>query len=202
LTTLSLRERQRIAVRDELRTAAWSLFLEKGFDAVAVSEIATKVGVAERTFYRYFATKEDAALDLSDATGPGIRERITSAGHDEVVWDVLCEAIATSVESTPEAGAQGAALLLLARDSVRLQAAIALKYREWEDLLASAIATAMGVNVEEDLRPTYLASAALTVSRVASDRAATNGDDFQSVVRDGFYQLGTDLKAVTVRRSN
>lgn len=45
--------------REELRSAASALFLSKGFDQTAVSDIVRKVGVAQGTFYYYFKSKEE-----------------------------------------------------------------------------------------------------------------------------------------------
>ena len=42
-----------------LRQAALELFLERGFDAVTVGDIAEKTGVTERTFFRYFGDKRE-----------------------------------------------------------------------------------------------------------------------------------------------
>jgi AcrR family transcriptional regulator len=44
--------------RERLLTAALDLFESRGFDAVAVPEIAARAGVAVGTVYRYFETKE------------------------------------------------------------------------------------------------------------------------------------------------
>lgn len=59
-----LRERKKQATRVALRDAARVRFAREGFSATRVADIAADVGVSERTFFRYFEVKEDAALSV------------------------------------------------------------------------------------------------------------------------------------------
>ncbi|MGD0256083.1 MAG: TetR family transcriptional regulator [Acidimicrobiales bacterium] len=56
------RARKKRQTRDALIDAALHLFEAKGYEHTAVHEITDAVDVAERTFFRYFASKEDLAL--------------------------------------------------------------------------------------------------------------------------------------------
>ena len=58
-------ERRRRLLRDEIRTIAVELFVANGFDAVTVDDIAEASGTSPRTFFRYFASKDDIVLDLA-----------------------------------------------------------------------------------------------------------------------------------------
>jgi AcrR family transcriptional regulator len=57
-----LRTRRRLATEQDLHEAALGLMADRGFAATTVDEIVAAAGVSQRTFFRYFATKEDVVL--------------------------------------------------------------------------------------------------------------------------------------------
>ena len=52
------RDRQKIALRQELYDTALALFAEQGFDATTVQQITERAGVAKGTFFNHFPSKE------------------------------------------------------------------------------------------------------------------------------------------------
>jgi AcrR family transcriptional regulator len=57
-----LRERKKQRMFRTLSDIAVELFLEKGFDAVSVAEVAAAAEVSKPTLFRYFPAKEDLVL--------------------------------------------------------------------------------------------------------------------------------------------
>jgi AcrR family transcriptional regulator len=68
LDVLSLRERKKRLMRQQLSDTATEMFMERGFDAVRVIEVAQACGVSEKTVYNYFPTKEALVLDRWETT--------------------------------------------------------------------------------------------------------------------------------------
>lgn len=58
----SLAERKRQVAREHIEETALQLFVERGFDATTIADIAKEAGISTRTFFRYFATKEDVVF--------------------------------------------------------------------------------------------------------------------------------------------
>lgn len=72
------------------------LFLERGYDATTVSEVAEAAEVSSMTVFRYFPTKED--LVLADEYDPLILERITERPSDEPLLLRLGNGLITAYE--------------------------------------------------------------------------------------------------------
>ncbi len=75
-----LRERKKRLMRQQLSDTATQMFMERGFDAVRVSEVAAACGVSEKTVFNYFPTKESLVLDRLDATMASMRTGLAEPG--------------------------------------------------------------------------------------------------------------------------
>lgn len=78
---MGIRDDHRARMRTEIQRAALDLVEANGLDATTVADIAARVGISERTVFRYFASKMDAlvpgqqglidALVAVDSASPG-----------------------------------------------------------------------------------------------------------------------------------
>ncbi|CAM3122413.1 HTH tetR-type domain-containing protein [Stackebrandtia soli] len=79
--------------RHELSAAALALFAEFGHESTTVDQIAARAGVARRTFFRYFASKDDAVLPDHDTTVGTVQAVLEGAAPTEEPLAVVCRAI-------------------------------------------------------------------------------------------------------------
>ncbi|APE25048.1 TetR family transcriptional regulator [Streptomyces venezuelae] len=84
---------QRLKMRRELATAAMELFATKGYEATTVDEIAARAGVARRTFFRHFRSKEEAIFPDHDDTLVRAEAVLNAAPPHEHPLDTVCRGI-------------------------------------------------------------------------------------------------------------
>jgi len=85
----TLSERKRHAVRAGISEVAQELFVTQGFEATSVDQIATATGMSRRTFFRYFASKEDVLTGRFELIDEDIGDALRQRPNDEPVWDSL-----------------------------------------------------------------------------------------------------------------
>ncbi|GGV36536.1 TetR family transcriptional regulator [Actinomadura cremea] len=101
------------------------LFLERGFDATTVAEVAAAADVSAMTVFRHFPTKE--SLVLEDDYDPVIADRVRSRPADEPVLRRIAASILDGLGEVPPDPR-----LLLARTRLILRTP-ALRARLWEN---------------------------------------------------------------------
>ncbi|MFJ8717663.1 TetR family transcriptional regulator [Streptomyces violaceus] len=74
MSETGLRERKKRRMYQVVSDIAVRLFLEKGFDAVSVAEVAAAAEISKPTLFRYFPAKEDLVLyRIADHEGEAAR---------------------------------------------------------------------------------------------------------------------------------
>jgi AcrR family transcriptional regulator len=111
----SLRAISRRAVNAEITAHAMRLFDEQGFAATTVEQIAEASGISSRSFFRYFATKEDVVIGDAKQPGEFIRSALASRPPDEAAGVALrhaLHALLDAVHDAPEFALQSSRLML------------------------------------------------------------------------------------------
>jgi AcrR family transcriptional regulator len=156
------RERKKLQMRDALIHAALELFEAKGYEHTAVREITDAVDVSERTFFRYFASKEDLALSfMQDRLDRFLRALEARPAAEEPLTAVR-NAFRDSLRETGPDGVPGElptnlSVIRLIEESPALLAANLRYIHDHDDELVGVLARREGVDPATDRRPRLLA---------------------------------------------
>jgi AcrR family transcriptional regulator len=157
------RERKKRQTREALVHAALKLFDTKGYEHTAVREITDAVDVSERTFFRYFASKEELALSFArDASDSLIRELAARPPAEEPLVALRNafrgsqHSLTGTVAADEGHPAEESVYLLVVKliESTPSLLAAYLRYiHDREDVLVRVLAEREGVDPATDLRP-------------------------------------------------
>jgi len=78
VATTGLRDLKKARTRRLIADTAARLFAERGYERVAVSDVAREAEVAEQTVYNYFPTKEQLVIDREQQVQDRLRDLIRS----------------------------------------------------------------------------------------------------------------------------
>ena len=179
----TLRERKKQRTREALLRTALELFTTEGYERTTVDDIAEAVDVSQRTFFRYFAGKEEAALALMEVSVAhflrSVRERPPQEAPMEALrqavvegWDTLNDAI--------EAIAPVELYLRMCRVVESTPALLAAHLRrsvEVEEAISAILAEREGVDMDTDPRPRLAVAVFGGVMRL-TERQWSVGEDF------------------------
>ena len=177
--------------RGRLEQAAMELFIERGFEQTTVTEIATRAGLTQRTFFRYFADKREVLFWGAGALQELLVSTVASAPDSTAPID----AVATALEAV------GPVFAERREYSRRRQAVIdanpELRERELIKLatLASAIAGALRKRGVSDPAASLTAEAGIAVFKIAFMQwiYQTGPVSLPQIIRESL----DELKAVT-----
>ena len=91
--TNGLTERHKERTHRELASAAARLFLERGYAATTVQDIAEAADVSPRTFFRYFPSKEDTITAIVGSSVDDIIDHLETHPEDRVLREALGNAL-------------------------------------------------------------------------------------------------------------
>ncbi|GAA2521327.1 TetR family transcriptional regulator [Streptomyces longisporus] len=179
----TLRERKKQRTRDALLRAAVELFTTRGYEQTTVDDIAEAVDVSQRTFFRYFAGKEEAALALQELAVARFVEALRERPADEAPMAALRQAVLEGWDRLHEVIEAVVPVELYLRmyrvieSTPVLLAAHLRRNEETEDAIARVLAEREGLDVDADPRPRLAVAIFGGVMRV-TERQWSTGEDF------------------------
>ena len=91
------REASKRSTRLAIRLAAFELFDREGIDHVTVEQIATKADISPRTFFNYFATKEECVVFPYQLMAPALRMYVAVQPPELRPMDAMEDALAVLI---------------------------------------------------------------------------------------------------------
>ena len=184
----SLRDRKKARTRELIGDTARRLFVERGFEAVTVAEIAREADVAEKTVFNYFPAKEDLFYGRLEAFEEemlaAVRERRSGVSIVAAFRDFVMRTRGALQREDDEATTQLRAINRVIVDSPALQAREREIFARYTDSLAELMAKETGAAAGA-VEPRVVASALIDVHRILIDfvRERTLAGDEASKVR-------------------
>ena len=161
-----LRQRKLQETRERLTRGAMALFLERGFEATTIDDIAATAGVSRRSFFHYFASKEDVVAAWQEGAAAALVAEVVARPAGETMLTAAENAIAAALKRIDPA--EAAAMSRLKRDNPALRARDQLKYEKLERALAEGLAQ-RARNKSEQLKARLVAMIATGAMRVGGE---------------------------------
>jgi AcrR family transcriptional regulator len=168
------RERKKQQTRDALIRAALELFEAKGYDHTAVREITDAVDVSERTFFRYFASKDDLALSFVRDATDALLEALAARPPEEEPMTALRRSFRESLGQltadgdVPDRRPSYLSVLEVIESTPTLLAAHLRYFHDHDDALVRLLAQREGVDPDTDPRPRVVATIFAGLAALAS----------------------------------
>jgi AcrR family transcriptional regulator len=166
LSKANLQAHKQNLVRSVIFEAAIELFSTKGFDETTVEEVAQAAGVSRRSFFRYFASKDDLLAQNVVQYGVTLTAAIAACPASFTPLEIVRETV-LSVAKQTVAHPRTRQVIEISERSASARQAHLSRLREVEDRVATAYAGRLKGATEDDLRPRLLASLTLSVMSVA-----------------------------------
>ena len=125
------------------------LFSERGFDATTVDDIASAAGIGRRTFFRYFASKNDVVWGRFAEGLVDFRVTLEATAAEIPLGDALRRAIVAFNALPHEQVPVHRQRMTLILNVSSLQAHSTLMYAEWRQVVADFVAARTGESSSE-----------------------------------------------------
>lgn len=171
----NLREQFKTTTRQELTRVGVELFLQQGFAATTIDQIVEPLGISKRTFFRYFATKEDLVVEWQTEMTPAFVDELNSRPTEEAPFKAVSEtllSLASRINTNPELAF---ALMRLFKETPSLAGRDMERRMVWEQALTTALIERERRKVMPRLKARIIVGMAMTAWTAALDEWYADG---------------------------
>jgi AcrR family transcriptional regulator len=165
LTREKLQVRKQQLVRDAIYDAAIDLFVAKGFDETTVEEVAQAAGVSRRSFFRYYASKDDLLAQNVVKYGIALTALINECPATFTPLEVMRETVLSVIKQIPEPRTRQ--IVEISERSPSATQAHASRLRQVENSVTAAYAIRLKSTPKAILKPRLLATLTISIMNVA-----------------------------------
>ncbi|MCU1588220.1 MAG: regulatory protein TetR [Frankiales bacterium] len=181
--------RPAVTSRADLEQVALELFAARGFDETTVEEIAEAAGIARRTFFRYFASKNDVVWGDFDAALADLSAALDAVPDEVPMMTGMRDAVLAFNRLPADAEPQHRVRMAMVLHTPALQAHSTLRYAGWRAVLAEYAARRLELQAT-DFLPQLLAHQALGSCVAAYEQWLIRPEaDLQGLLAAGLAQL-------------
>ena len=186
-----------VTSRTELERTALALFTTRGFAETTVDDIARAAGIARRTFFRYFRSKNDVVWGEFDALLRELESWLDSADDGTPLLATVRDAVIRFNTFPPEAAPSHRQRMSLILYVPALQAHSTLRYAHWREVVARFAAKRLD-RPTAGLAPQLVGHLALAAAIAAYEQWLLQPDGrLEALLADAFDAIGeVDLRAL------
>lgn len=162
-----LQLRKQELVRDTIYDAAIDLFAAKGFDETTVEEIAQAAGVSRRSFFRYYASKDDLLAQSVVQYGSAITKAVETCPASLSLLETLRETVLAGINHTASVQELTRRTIQIAQRSTSARKAHASRLIDIQDAVATAYARRFKSKSIYDSSPRLMAQMSISILNVA-----------------------------------
>jgi mycofactocin system transcriptional regulator len=185
--------RRRITTRAELEHVAFELFERHGFEGTTVDDIASAAGIGRRTFFRYFASKNDVPWGNFAAELDRMRAWLAACPPGTPLMDAVRLAIVDFNTVPAEDLVWHRRRMRLILDVPVLMSHSMLRFAEWRQVIADFVAGRTG-QPSCTLLPQTIAYASLGAAIAAYEQWLHADGDLTTLLDDAMRGLAAALR--------
>jgi AcrR family transcriptional regulator len=190
-----LRERKKLETRDRLRAVALRLATDRGFEHVTIEDIAAEADVSTRTFFNYFASKEDALIGPDPSSASDLATALAGRPDGEPPLESLRVLMLMRAATIEERVDDVRARMHLVSSCAALQPGYLATSSAFDRIIAEGVAARIGADPDLDPYPALLAAVASSAMRttIVTWLAGTGERPITDLINEAFDQISAGL---------